>query len=199
MLPPSAREILGFDDDAAVGSRRIEVGGGGSPLPGYLHVEIDVVARHVEVIAPAWQLPFPDQWARELMAIHVLEHLPPPLLSATLGEWHRILQPGGMLEVHVPNGPELMKAYLGGDGVAKWRAGAALLGMGASPNTAGPRDLTGRSDHQSIFDGSLIESLLMDAGFVDVTDLTDEVIDIHTAAWRSLVPHCSIVYRAARS
>lgn len=197
-LPRRLRSRLGLDDTATVLSRRIEIGGGHSPLPGYIHVDIDPRARHVEVLGPAWDLPFPDGWASEIVAIHVLEHVPPTRLQATLVEWRRVLAAGGLVRVHVPNGPELMDAYLRGDAVSKWRAAAALLGMSASPQTPGPDALVHRADHQSILDEELVEALLCRAGFANVTNRTGSITDLHTEAWSALVPHCSLIFEGVR-
>lgn len=60
------RDRLGLDDRSAVGTRRIEIGRGSSPQPGYLHVDVNPWAPHVEVVANAWQLPFSDDWADEI-------------------------------------------------------------------------------------------------------------------------------------
>ena len=198
-LPTVCRRALCLDDESAVVSRRVEVGSGERPSPGYLHVDMNPHARHVDAIAPAWSLPLPDGWATELVAIHCLEHIAPSRLEETLREWRRVIQPGGTLQVHVPNGTELMSAYLNGGEVEKWRANAALLGMYANPSLTGPLDIKARADHQVIFDEHLLESLLVRCGFLHVVNVTSEVTDIHTTAWSELVPHCSLVYRGRRA
>src|SRR5205085_88279 len=107
-LPASVRLLAGLEDESAIGSRRLEIGGGPHVQRGYLHADIDRGAHHLEWIAPAWDLPLPDAWASEVLAIHIPEHVPPARLVPTLAEWHRVLQPGGRLRVHVPNGPALL-------------------------------------------------------------------------------------------
>src|SRR5438105_15713327 len=104
-LPAALRSAVGLDDESAIGSRRLEIGGGPHVQQGYLHVDLDRGAHHLEWTAPAWDLPLPDEWASEVLAIHILEHVPPARLVSTLAEWLRVLQPGGRLQVHVPNGP----------------------------------------------------------------------------------------------
>src|SRR5207245_2223549 len=56
---------LGLDDQTGVGSRRLEIGSGDRPQRGYIHVDQDPWAWHVEVVAHAWRLPFPENWADE--------------------------------------------------------------------------------------------------------------------------------------
>jgi predicted SAM-dependent methyltransferase len=194
LLPNLARERLGLDDETAGSRRRIEIGGGPFPRPGYLHVDVDADARHLEAQAVAWALPFPSDWADEVLAIHALEHVHPRLLQRTLREWHRVLRPGGVVRVHVPNSPALMKAYLAAeDDARRWMMSGALLGMYCGPDLRGPEDLPTESDHQILFDRALLHTALEDAGFVALTDLTETVTDRHTEAWSEVVSRYSLV------
>ncbi|HEX7298396.1 MAG TPA: methyltransferase domain-containing protein, partial [Solirubrobacteraceae bacterium] len=111
-LPAAWSARLGLDDQTAYFTRRIEIGAGPHPQAGYLHIDVDPNARHLEAKAEAWALPFPDAWASEILSIHALEHVHPRLLNTTLREWHRVLRPGGRVRVHVPITPALMRAYL---------------------------------------------------------------------------------------
>jgi hypothetical protein len=75
-LPPAGCHRIGLDDLSAVIRRRIEVGGGPHGVSGHIHVDVDPGADHLEAIAKAWQLPFPDGWTIETVSIHSLEHVP---------------------------------------------------------------------------------------------------------------------------
>jgi SAM-dependent methyltransferase len=197
-LPARLRRRLQLDDDSAVGSHRIEVGGGPYALPGHLHVDVDPRSGHLEAVAPAWSLPFPDAWAIEIVAIHALEHVPPPRLVDTLVEWRRVLRPGGRARVHVPNGPELMAALVDAPVERKWPIMGSILGMYCGPDLRDPRRLDVRSDHQLIFDLPLLRWAFEQAGFDDVQDLTETATDRHVEAWRGVVPHYSLVVEARR-
>jgi SAM-dependent methyltransferase len=193
------RRKLGLDDLSAVGSRRIEIGGGPFPQAGYIHVDVDRGARHLEAFGPAWDLPFPDGWATEVLAVHSLEHVPPPRLLPTLREWHRVLASGGQVQVHVPNAPELVASFLDSPVETKWRTMGALLGMYCHPGVRAPEDLEVPSDHQLMFDWDLLSWAFTSAGFREVVDLTARVRDRHTEEWREVVPHFSLVARAVKS
>lgn len=197
-LPAPLLRRLGLDDPSAVGSRRIEVGGGPFPQKGYIHVDIDPRARHLEAFAPAWKLPFPDGWAEEILAIHSLEHVHPRMLLPTLREWHRVLGPGGRVRIHVPNTRELLESFLGSPVDEKWRTMGAMLGMYCHPGVRGPDGLEVSSDHQLMFDWELLSWALESAGFDEITDLTGQVSDKHTHDWREVVPHFSLVAQAIR-
>jgi hypothetical protein len=195
--PAFALHALGLADHEARGSRRIEIGSGLRPQPGYIHVDSNPLAPHVEAFAFAWELPFPDGWGEEILAIHVLEHVRPPLLARTLAEWRRVLAHGGVLRVHVPDSATLMRTYLAADDTAvKWSLIGAILGMYGSPEVKGPGDLAHSADHQVLFDAALLSDVLTGAGFTDIRDRTQEVEDVHTVGWRPLVERLSIVMEA---
>jgi hypothetical protein len=197
-LPAALRRLVGVDDADARTMRRVEIGSGPYPSPGFVHVDVDLQARHLEARAVAWELPFPDRWAREILAVHSLEHVPPPLLLASLREWHRVLEEGGHVEIHVPNTTELAAALGDADIEGKWRVMGALLGMYCSPTVSDPRELTRPADHQILFDAELLRWALEQTGYVDVEDHTADIVDRHTDAWREVVPHFSLVMRATR-
>jgi SAM-dependent methyltransferase len=199
-LPALARSRLGLEDDELRFNRRIEIGGGPFPRPGYLHVDADPNARHLEAQAFAWDLPFPNDWAYEILSIHTLEHVHPRLLQRTLREWHRVLAPGGIVRVHVPNSPALMRAYLAAEDDSKrWMLSGALLGMYGSPAIRGPEDIPSDADHQILFDRPLLFNALQDAGFIDLSDLTETVTDRHTDGWKDVVDRCSLVVEGRKA
>jgi SAM-dependent methyltransferase len=189
---------MGLTDDEAYATHKIEIGGGPHPQPGFVHVDNDPDAACLEALADAWSLPFPDSWADQLVAIHALEHIPPPRLEETLREWHRVLRTGGSLRVHVPNGPAIMQAFMEAPVKGKWRAMGSLLGQLCGPSTTGPQQLWRRSDHQIIFDAELLAWALARASFVDVADVSDEVRDRHAEAWEAVIPCYSLVMEARK-
>lgn len=197
-LPRFVRGVVGLDDPSAIGSTRLEIGGGPHAQKGFLHVDIDPGAHHLEWVAPAWKLPLADGWASEIVAVHALEHVEPARLVETLREWHRVLAPGGRVEVHVPNGPALMQAFMARPVPEKWPIMGSILGMYCSPEVRDPRGLRMRSDHQLIFDVPLLRWALESAGFAAVRDLTAAIEDRHTAAWRPLVPDYSLIAEARK-
>jgi SAM-dependent methyltransferase len=190
------RTRLGLDDEAAIGARRIEVGSGARPTPGYVHVDVDPEAPHLEACAPAWDLPFSDAWADEILASHSLEHVHPRFLLQTLREWHRVLVPGGRVRVLVPNAPQLMKRFLEGPIDEKWSVMGALLGMNCPPDVSTPAQLLCTSQHQILFDPELLRWAFETSGYANVADLTEDAQDVHTEAWASIVPSFSLVFEA---
>jgi SAM-dependent methyltransferase len=189
---------VGLDDEEAYAGRRIEVGGGPYPRRGFVHVDNDPHAAHLEAVTDAWDLPFRDAWAQELIAVHVLEHVEPVRLGPTLSEWHRVLEPGGSLLIHVPNGPALMRSFIDAPVEEKWRAMGSLLGQYCGPSAKRPEEIWRRADHQIIFDTDLLTWALHRASFVDVRDVSNRVRDRHSEAWEEFIPAYSLVMEARK-
>lgn len=197
-LPLRIRLGLGLDDAEALRSRRIEIGAGPYPTTGYVHVDIDPDAEHLEALAHGDRLPFPEGWASELLTIHVLEHVAPPRLHATLREWHRVLASGGVLRVHVPDSAAFMERWLQTRGPERWALNAGITGVYGSKDVRGPEEFPERADHQILFDADVLHDVLAGAGFVDIENRTREETDRHTLGWRPLVENASLIFRAKK-
>ncbi|NUS83668.1 MAG: class I SAM-dependent methyltransferase [Streptomyces sp.] len=82
----------------------IEIGGGHIVQPGW--VNLDPVNGTGDWRRPAQETPWPaaDGSVDAIRAAHVMEHIPAggPRL-AVMNEAHRVLRPGGVFEIRVPN------------------------------------------------------------------------------------------------
>lgn len=71
--------------------------------PGWKTLDL-VAGPDVDYVGDCQNLaPFQPNSIDAIYASHVLEHVAYPQLPATLKEWHRVLAPGGMLMVAVPD------------------------------------------------------------------------------------------------
>ncbi len=94
-----------------IGPGRIgtEIGPGAAPLPGFSPppVYVDCFKAfgtelcRADYYGHAERLPFHDHTLDYVAASHVLEHTANPV--AALAEWHRVLRPGGIIYLVVPN------------------------------------------------------------------------------------------------
>lgn len=195
-LPAGLRERFELNG-GVVEPLRVELGSGGFPSPGYVHVDADRLARHVEHIAPASALPFADGTVAELLAIHILEHVHASVLLPTLAEWRRVLRPGGYAQIHVPDAATVFAAYLDQPPEMKWTLLIPIFGKTSHARDGRP-DALDLERHHVIYDFALLERVLLDAGFARVEDVSDQVTDRHTEKWRAdgLLSRMSLVVRA---
>jgi ubiquinone/menaquinone biosynthesis C-methylase UbiE len=91
---------------------KLNVGCGMHPIPYYLNTDFGVEAI-VDVRSDALHLPFRGETFTEVALIHCLEHFTWDDGQAVLAEARRVLHPGGVVAVVVPDFREVMKAWLG--------------------------------------------------------------------------------------
>ncbi|WP_414663856.1 methyltransferase domain-containing protein [Horticoccus sp. 23ND18S-11] len=94
-----------------IGSGKIgtEIGAGASPVPGLdpapIYVDcfksFGVAPNRADYYGHACRLPFHDHALDYVIASHVLEHVANPI--AALVEWYRVVRPGGIIYLVVPN------------------------------------------------------------------------------------------------
>ena len=83
---------------------RLNLGSGERPLPGFVNVDTLADAPGVDVVADVTQrLPFDDGSAELIYAVHLLEHVATDRVPEVLADWRRVLRPGGVLMVAVPD------------------------------------------------------------------------------------------------
>ena len=87
-----------------MGGLRLNLGSGLTPIPGFVNVDALEDSPGVDVVADiSERLPFDDGAAELVYASHLLEHFPTDEVPRLLGEWRRVLGPGGHLLVAVPD------------------------------------------------------------------------------------------------
>ena len=109
-------------------------------------------------------LPFSDGQFDLVYASHVLEHVRRPDTSKVLGEWRRVLVPGGTMRVAVPDLGVAMHTYLHGHAEGDIEPGDLDHQMG---QMYGRQDYGGNIHFQG-FDERRLTRILEEAGFSDV-------------------------------
>lgn len=138
---------------------KLHVGCGKRFIPGYLHVDIAPMP-HIDHVADVRKLDFAATNSVDLIyAAHVLEHFGRYEYKEALREWYRVLKPGGVLRLSVPDFRACAEIYYE-KGLADGLSGLVGLIVG------GQRD--GFDFHKMIFDAPFLAAALMDIGFQGV-------------------------------
>jgi predicted SAM-dependent methyltransferase len=95
---------------------KIEVGSGGNPQPGYLHVDVDPGMPGLTAVCRMGDepLPFPDGCASEILSNHSVEHVSWLKVDSVVRDWLRVLKPGGRVFLRTPDLEFICKTYLSG-------------------------------------------------------------------------------------
>lgn len=110
---------------------KINVGCGSRVLDGWHNCDIardPNAPRDPETLCDAKSIPLPDECADVVQAIHLFEHLYRWEIDSALAEWRRLLKPGGLLILELPNLVKCCENYLAGrmrggkdpDQLARW-------------------------------------------------------------------------------
>jgi predicted SAM-dependent methyltransferase len=120
-------------------------------------------------------LPIPDSSAAAVFCSHVLEHIPRDDVISALRNTFRVLRPGGLFRLVVPDlqlrAARYIRSAAAGDPIAADAfMRSCLLGRRATPKGLMPwlSDHFGNSVHQWMYDFSALRMLLEETGFVGV-------------------------------
>ena len=135
---------------------KLHLGCGHRRLKGWTHIDSrqEVSPDHVLDVTNLHLIE--DDSAEIIYACHVLEHIPRPQVLDTLREWRRVLKPGGVLRVSVPNLEAICDLYRGG--VSAWRLMGLLHGRQDYPENT----------HYVTYDYEYLAWMLGEAGFYDI-------------------------------
>ena len=138
---------------------KLHLGCGVKHIPGFYHVDA-LDYPHVDRIGPVEDLSFiPDNTVKLIYACHVLEHFGRNEFKSVLAEWCRVLAPGGVLRVAVPDFQAVAELYVDPDnGIGL----AQVLGL----VVGGQRDQY--DYHKAAFDEEVLSQALLEVGFSSV-------------------------------
>ncbi len=135
----------------------LHLGCGELDIPGFINVDARP-APHVHLVGDVGDLSrFADGSVDLVYGSHVLEHIPRPRIAATLWEWRRVLKPGGILRLSVPDFQKIIELYL--------RSGHNVETIQAP--LFGQQDYR-ENAHLAAFDEPWLRQLLLAAGFTTV-------------------------------
>ena len=139
--------------------KKLHLGCGKKYIAGFTHVDI-LDFPHVDFKSPVDNLPFVEDQSVELIyACHLLEHFGRKEVSRVLEEWYRVLIPGGVLRIAVPDFGAVAELYVEGKLVGGIHDIMGLI-------VGGQKDEY--DYHKIIFDEQSLTQQLLAAGFTSV-------------------------------
>ena len=134
----------------------LNIGTGGHDLVGWVNLD---ETKPGDVLARVPSAPFRDECFDEILMSHVVEHMALDAGRALMKECHRILKPGGVVTVIVPEGKIISLAYLAGQ-VDNWQLNDLYV-----------YSYCQESQHRWLYDRRTLTQILTEAGFVGVRRL----------------------------
>lgn len=92
---------------------QLHIGCGPGLLPGWINIDVHPAPLAMNVL---WGLPFPDRSVSRVFVSHLLEHLFFPRdVRLLLGDLKRVMAPGGIVRIVVPDIKQCIAAYAAND------------------------------------------------------------------------------------
>jgi SAM-dependent methyltransferase len=176
----SARRGFGRLDRRLIGSyladaapRKLHLGCGLQPLPGWLNTDLEPPQRTVVALDVARPFPFADATFDHVYSQHLIEHLPYAAGQRKLAECLRVLRPGGRLRIATPDlrfllalageqPSELELAYV------RRATEIYFPGAGEPSPVFAINNFFRNWGHRFLYDEALLRRCLAGVGFVDV-------------------------------
>ena len=137
---------------------KLHLGCGSVHLPGFISVD-RAAYEHIDFQQDVRDLSnFGDKEASLIYACHVLEYFDLREAVDVLREWRRVLEPGGVLRLAVPDFDALLKVY--------WASGSLPAILGPLYGRMVPAGNGGRVIyHRTVYTFPLLSTILSAAGF----------------------------------
>lgn len=98
---------------------RLNMGCGKNIIPNFINIDFyqEEADLKLDLLDP---LPYEDNSIEFITCHHVLEHLPVRSIKNVFTEWTRVLKPGGIIDIGVPDLELCMEAFINADEFNKW-------------------------------------------------------------------------------
>ena len=114
-----------------------------------------------DIEADIRQLPFPDDYADEIHAIHVIEHIHTWEVEDLLKEWKRVLKPGGWMAIECPDLNKILRLLIN----RERNPAKTLLGLYGAQDSKDPNMV-----HKWCYTWLMLRDLLEGIGFQNVSE-----------------------------
>lgn len=145
---------------------RFNMGCGQDRYDGYIGV--DKTAAGADIKQDVLDLVVPDGCADEILASHLIEHLPHHRIPELLKKWNDILKPKGKLIIETPNLEELCKDFATATDEERYVLTYCIFGAAVGEVTEETKKNGTDSPHLWGFYPAILVKLLNDSGFKEI-------------------------------
>ncbi len=146
---------------------RFNMGSGGDKIPGYLSV--DKNNKDADIKVDVLKMDLPENVTDEILASHLIEHLPQHRAPEILQKWHKTLKPSGKLVLETPNFDEMCRDYIQSkDEVEKRTLMTCIFGAAAEEESAETREKGALYPHLWGYTPQSLTDLCKVIGFKDI-------------------------------
>lgn len=171
--------------------KRLNIGNGAMSLPGYdtLDKNPNIKPTYCFDLTASEEWVIPESSYDEILAVHVLEHLPMSKVGMVLTRIFKILKPGGILRLHVPNGLVIARAYLA-QPADRFKIQMPFYGIEAETDPL--------YAHKVLYDFGMLDTMLSKHEFTQIEEVTSHYEDHHDQHWAWLGGRISLKVRARK-
>ena len=163
---------------------KLEIGSGGNPQPGYIHLDCRTGLPHLDIVGDIKRfLPLREATVDEILSHSSIEHVSWRNVRETLADWYRVLKPGGRAIIYTPDFRYLCRMYLEGKTdphldnsyveLANRLFGAYTPSVWAMIKMFAGQEYP-ENFHYACYDFDLLKSILTSVGFAEVTRIPPE-------------------------
>ncbi|MCX6003853.1 MAG: methyltransferase domain-containing protein [Chloroflexi bacterium] len=164
---------------------RLHLGCGKRYIPGFIHIDLDKFP-HIDYQSDVANLPMFANGSVDLIySSHTLEYFDRVEVQDVLKEWHRVLKPGGIVRVAVPDFEALIKVYQRYGDLGK------IIGPLYGRIIIKTPDGEKRVYHKTVYDFSSLKGILELAGFTNIRryDWRKTIHKDHDDFSQAYIPH----------
>ena len=145
---------------------RFNMGCGQDHIEGYMGV--DMHGKAADIKQDITKLELPENCADEILASHVIEHLPQHRASEMLGKWYDTLKPGGKIVLETPNLEALCEDFISKTGEDKHTVAMCMFGAYVDYATPETQEKGALSPHLWGYTPDTLSDLCSAVGFKDI-------------------------------
>jgi len=174
--PYIASQIAALQLAPAMQEQKVHIGCGKNPLDGWFNIDVYPAPLAMNVL---WGLPFPSGSVRYIFVSHLLEHLFFPRdVKPFLAELRRVMAPGAVVRIVVPDIEQCIEAYVNNDQTffgnrretwPWWPENPTRLEDFLAYAGAGAEPAYLFESHKYGYDFETLSRVLSDAGFSDIS------------------------------